>query len=484
MSLERISCPWALAGRPILVTAPGHDHKRPAARRDERATRRAPRALPPALAPLATVAKPAEVDTAYQGECPRGRSHVLHILHLGSRWRLFCTRGCSEGDILKAIGRPADVLRYRPPAEPRPPKERRFEYPELDGRPAFEVARKLDVPADRPGKERFIFRIDGKRLNSRHVPPFCKGAVYRLAELQRAPTDEPVFWCEGEKDVETLRERGLNAVTTSGGAHSYDPSVAPHFQGRRIVHLPDNDLDGQSYADRVAASLRGVAAKVDIVRLPGLPHKGDVSDWLAHGGTRDQLLKAASVPHFFRPTKAAPPAPKADSTKVPLGAVETAILVAIAEAEHQSLTTDALPMLVAGLRGESAWNARAREPITRYPDVPKEDLAKARAGISRALGSLARRGLIVKTGRWVRLAQAAPVRAAPKAAASIPGVHAPQRAPEERAAAFERPLTCRQCQTVFEGTPKQAARAARGKPPFCSHACLHAWQARRQRAQR
>jgi hypothetical protein len=342
---------------------------------------------------------PAEVDAAYQGQCPRGRSHVLHILHLGSRWRLFCTKGCSEGDILKAIGRPPDVLRYRPPAEPRQPTEREFEYLAPDGSLLFAVVRKLKVPASAPARERF--RVKG---NPR------KGVVYRLEEMQRAPIEEPVFWVEGEKDVETLRDLGVVAVTTSLGAHSYDAKQAWYFRGRTVVILPDNDPDGQSYADRVANSLRGVAAKVDIVRLPGLPPKGDVSDWLANGGKVDDLLKAAKVPDFFKPVRAAPLPPKADRTKTLLGTVEAAILAALHAAEHKGLTTDALPMRVAGLAGEEVWNARAREPIVRYPGVPRAELAKARAGISRALGSLARRGLIEKTGRWVRLAQSAPSR--------------------------------------------------------------------------
>jgi 5S rRNA maturation endonuclease (ribonuclease M5) len=349
----------------------------------------------------------AEVDTAYQGQCPRGRSHVLHILHLGGRWRLFCTKGCSEGDILKAIGRPPDLLRHRPPAEPRPLKELVFDYP------TFAMVRRLDVPDDAAGKHRYYVRLDGRRLKPQEVPSWCKGVVYRLAELQRASIDEPVFWCEGERDVEALRRHGLTAVTTSCGAHNFEPSKATtHFRGRWVVILPDNDEPGRMYAERVANSLRGVAAKVHLVALPDLPPKGDVSWWLANGGKVEDLLKAARVPDFFKPVKAAPPPPKADRTKALLGTVEAAILAALHDAEHKSLTTDALPMLIAGLPGEEAWNSRAKEPIIRYRDVPRAGLAKARAGISRALGSLARRGLIEKTGRWVRLARSAPSRRA------------------------------------------------------------------------
>src|SRR5262249_45118518 len=48
-------------------------------------------------------------------------------------------------------------------------------------------------------------------------------------------------------------------------------------------------------AAKVAQSLRGKAASVRVVNLPGLPPKGDVSDWLAAGGTREQLEKLVAA---------------------------------------------------------------------------------------------------------------------------------------------------------------------------------------------
>lgn len=373
-------------GRAVFTDAPRSDHKGRSAGRDERPSRH----LPPALAKLAALAEQLDLKNAWRLECPRGRGHELFVFH-DHKWRLLCTKGCREGDIFRAFGLPPDVLRYRPPAEPRPPAAQRYAYVDAEGNVIFEVVRRLGVEK---GKRRFD--VKGRAR---------KGIVYRLAELQRAPVDEPVFWVEGEKDVETLRAHGLVAVTTSLGAYSYEPRVAAHFRGRTVVILPDNDEPGRMYGDKVAASLRGVAAKVEIVRLPGLPHKGDVSWWLEHGGKVDDLLQAARVPSFFKPVKGAPPAPAKAKRPEP-GSVEAAILAAIDAAEHRSVTTDALPLLVARLPGEAAWNARAREPIIRYRDVPKAELAKARAGISRALRSLVRRGLIAKAGRRVRRARA------------------------------------------------------------------------------
>jgi hypothetical protein len=44
----------------------------------------------------------------------------------------------------------------------------------------------------------------------------------------------------------------------------------------------------------VAAALHGVAASVTILELPNLPPKGDVSDWLDSGGTKDMLIDLAT----------------------------------------------------------------------------------------------------------------------------------------------------------------------------------------------
>ena len=46
----------------------------------------------------------------------------------------------------------------------------------------------------------------------------------------------------------------------------------------------------------MADSLQGIAQAVKIVELPGLPHNGDVSDWLAKGGTREELLRLVETP--------------------------------------------------------------------------------------------------------------------------------------------------------------------------------------------
>jgi hypothetical protein len=58
--------------------------------------------------------------------------------------------------------------------------------------------------------------------------------------------------------------------------------------------LPDNDEPCGRHAGDVARRLRGVARSVRVLRLPGLPPKGDATDWLEAGGTREQLYAMAA----------------------------------------------------------------------------------------------------------------------------------------------------------------------------------------------
>ena len=61
------------------------------------------------------------------------------------------------------------------------------------------------------------------------------------------------------------------------------------LRGADVILCPDNDDAGRKHMDDAAASLQGVARPVRLLTLPGLPPKGDVSDWIKAGGTREQL---------------------------------------------------------------------------------------------------------------------------------------------------------------------------------------------------
>lgn len=122
--------------------------------------------------------------------------------------------------------------------------------------------------------------------------------LYRLPELITADPAKPVFYCEGEKDADRLIKDGLVATTHPGGAGKFDAvleCIKEHLADRRVVMLEDNDAAGRDHVAKGVDLLRGIAAEVVALRLPGLPDKGDVSDWLAMGGSAFDLEAKAEV---------------------------------------------------------------------------------------------------------------------------------------------------------------------------------------------
>jgi putative DNA primase/helicase len=124
----------------------------------------------------------------------------------------------------------------------------------------------------------------------------CPRVPYRLPRVLNAET---VYLPEGEKDVHTLETWGLVASCNPGGSgnsHLYK-QWADYFRNRHIIILPDNDGPGREHAVAAASALVTVAASVRVVELPGLPSKGDATDWRDAGGTLDQfreLVEAAA----------------------------------------------------------------------------------------------------------------------------------------------------------------------------------------------
>jgi hypothetical protein len=125
-----------------------------------------------------------------------------------------------------------------------------------------------------------------------------------LPELLQADSAAPVLIEEGEADADNLAVLGLVATTNPGGAGKWREEFNEFFRGRHVVILPDNDAAGRKHAQQVAQHLHGIAVSVKVLTLSGLPEKGDVSDWLKAGGTKDQLLALAdAAPEWAGPTE-------------------------------------------------------------------------------------------------------------------------------------------------------------------------------------
>lgn len=157
-----------------------------------------------------------------------------------------------------------------------------YDYRGPDGRTVFQTVRfepKGFAQRQPDGRGGWEWNLRGVTL----VP-------YRLPELLAAPAQDWIFVVEGEKDADNLARLGLVATCNAQGAGKWRAEYNEHFQGRRVCILPDNDDPGRKHAKQVAEHLRKGAATVRILELPNLTPKGDVSDWLATGGTAADLL--------------------------------------------------------------------------------------------------------------------------------------------------------------------------------------------------
>jgi hypothetical protein len=150
----------------------------------------------------------------------------------------------------------------------------------------------------RDGKGGWIWNLDG----------ITRG-LYRLPELLAADRTETVYIPEGEKDVDNLRARGLVATCNPMGAGKWQTSYTATLRNRRVVVLADNDDPGREHARKVAGDLAIVAASVKVLELPNLPDAGDVSDWLAAGGTAQELQRLAEATPPWQGTVPATPGP-------------------------------------------------------------------------------------------------------------------------------------------------------------------------------
>jgi hypothetical protein len=160
-----------------------------------------------------------------------------------------------------------------------------YVYRSEDGKPLFRVKR-YRTPS---GKTFAQERAEGSGwIGGEGCMRGVRLVPYRLPDWKNA---EMVCIVEGEKDVENLWKLGISATCNPGGAGKWRPEFNSLFAGKEIVIFPDNDEPGQRHAKEVARNLLPVANTVKIVDLPGLPEKGDISDWISTGGTRDELFQ-------------------------------------------------------------------------------------------------------------------------------------------------------------------------------------------------
>jgi RecA-family ATPase len=167
-----------------------------------------------------------------------------------------------------------------------------YDYTDADGTLLYQTSRfePKDFRQRRPkGNGSWTWNLNG-------VPR----VPYRLPDLIKYKFGT-VFVTEGEKDADRLAEYDLCATTVASG--KWDGIDIDIFASRDVMILEDNDDAGRKKASDAASLLHGVASTVRIVSLPGLPERGDVSDWLDDGHNADELIEVCFKAPLWHPAQ-------------------------------------------------------------------------------------------------------------------------------------------------------------------------------------
>ncbi|MHC1726878.1 MAG: phage/plasmid primase, P4 family [Syntrophobacteraceae bacterium] len=233
---------------------------------------------------------------SYQAQCP-AHEDVKASLSIGTgkdgRILLHCHAGCTPESILAAVGLKWDVVfPDSPPAKKaKPTIQAVYDYTDAGGQLLFQTVRFFpkDFRQRQPdGKGGWVWNLKG-----------ITQTLYRLPEVLKAQT---VFIAEGEKDADNLAGLGLTATTSAMGAGKWKAHYNQSLRGKKVAIVPDNDEPGRKHAQSIAAGLLGVAEAVKILDLPDLKAKGDVSDWIDNGGSKDALLALLQQTPLFTGT--------------------------------------------------------------------------------------------------------------------------------------------------------------------------------------
>ena len=159
-----------------------------------------------------------------------------------------------------------------------------YDYTDTNGKLLFQVCRMepKNFMQRQPGSNgKWIWNLKG-------IEP----VLYRLPEVLKA---DEVIIVEGEKDTDNLSSLGFTATTCPMGAKKWKPEYSDSLKGKDVVLIPDNDNEGREHMTRVAQSLNGNAKSLKWLDLPGLPSKGDVSDFIETFHDREQASERLAI---------------------------------------------------------------------------------------------------------------------------------------------------------------------------------------------
>ena len=156
-------------------------------------------------------------------------------------------------------------------------------------------------------KQRFkTFDSKGKTYKTLRVMPDgsrvgklgdCRLVPYKLPELRQATAaGRVVYITEGEKAADALGSLGVVATTSHAGAGGWNDDLNQYFKDANVVVVPDNDLVGWHYAQKVTEALIPFAKSVRVLDLNLSNPKEDAYEWVnRYDGSRTLLAQIAKA---------------------------------------------------------------------------------------------------------------------------------------------------------------------------------------------
>lgn len=208
---------------------------------------------------------------------------------------------CGAIEIVSAVGltladlRPSDNRRtddFDPPSYKQKKSEKltfvaKYEYLDENKTLLFEKVRFLDSNGKKTFRQR---RPDGDDWTYKlgNTPK----VLYNLPGVLQAKADgDSIYVVEGEKDCDTLTQKGACATTMPGGAGKWLDLHTEALAGAMVDIILDNDEVGRKHAFHVYEQLVGAGCDVEIFQCP---EAKDISDHIEAGGTTSELIKVES----------------------------------------------------------------------------------------------------------------------------------------------------------------------------------------------
>lgn len=118
---------------------------------------------------------------------------------------------------------------------------------------------------------------------------YDNGGRLTLYGAYKLSKDRQVIITEGEMDCLVCWSSNIQAVSSTGGAMSFNQEMADLLSDYEVITCFDNDEAG----GKGMAKVLDILPKAKILLLPDRPGVKDISDYVANGGDLHKLLKSA-----------------------------------------------------------------------------------------------------------------------------------------------------------------------------------------------